>query len=159
MGARFQRHRPHRRGTASQAARRVRRAQGRHRSLLAGGGAWERLPRRRDPPRPHSGKGWPPLNPQGHFSLWVFEKLARGEEIALPHLGLATFHRVHADSVARGFQRALENWDHAAGQSFHIVSDWAVTQRGYAETVAYWFGKEARLCFLPWEEIRRTVTG
>ncbi len=104
------------------------------------------------------GEGWPPLNPQGHFSLWVFEKLARGEEIALPHLGLATFHHVHADDVAQGFQRALENWDHAAGQSFHIVSEAAVTQRGYAETVAYWFGKEARLCFLPWEEWRRTVT-
>jgi nucleoside-diphosphate-sugar epimerase len=104
------------------------------------------------------GEGWPPLNPQGHFSPWVFEKLARGEELALPHLGLATFHHVHADDVAQGFMRALENWDNAAGQSFHIVSEAAVTQRGYAEAVASWFGKEARLSFLPWEEWRRTVT-
>jgi nucleoside-diphosphate-sugar epimerase len=104
------------------------------------------------------GVGWPPLNPQGHFSPWVFERLARGEELALPHLGLETFHHVHADDVAQGFERALENWDHAAGQSFHIVSEAAVTQRGYAEAAASWFGKEARLCFLPWEEWRRTVT-
>jgi nucleoside-diphosphate-sugar epimerase len=104
------------------------------------------------------GEGWPPLNPQGHFSPWVFEKLARGEELALPHLGLETFHHVHADDVAQGFMCALENWENAAGQSFHIVSEAAVTQRGYAEAAASWFGKEARLSFLPWEEWRRTVT-
>lgn len=103
------------------------------------------------------GEGWAPLNPQGHFSPWVFEKLARGEELTLPYLGLATFHHVHADDVAQGFMRALENWDNAAGQSFHVVSEAAVTQRGYAEAVASWFGKEARLSFLPWDEWRRTV--
>jgi nucleoside-diphosphate-sugar epimerase len=104
------------------------------------------------------GQGWPPLNPQGHFSPWVFEWLARGEELALPHLGLETFHHVHADDVALGFLCALEQWDKAVGQSFHIVSEAAVSQRGYAEAVAAWFGKEARLKFLPWEEWRRTVS-
>jgi len=104
------------------------------------------------------GEGWPPLNPQGHFSPWVFERLARGEELALPHLGLETLHHVHADDVAQAFMCALENWDHAVGQSFHAVSEAAVTQRGYAEAVASWFGKEPRLCFLPWDEWRRTVS-
>jgi len=104
------------------------------------------------------GPGWPPLNPQGHFSPWVFEKLARGEELALTHLGLATFHHVHADDVAQGFVRALENWERAAGQSFHIVSEAALTERGYAEIVASWFGQDARLTFLPWEEWRQTVS-
>jgi nucleoside-diphosphate-sugar epimerase len=104
------------------------------------------------------GEGWPPLNPQGHFSPWVFERLARGQELALPHLGLATFHHVHGDDVAQGFMRALENWDHAAGQCFHIVSDAALTQRGYAEAAACWFGKEARLCWMQWEEWRATVS-
>ncbi len=104
------------------------------------------------------GEGWPPLNPQGHFSPWVFERLARGEELALPHLGLATFHHVHADDVAQGFLRALENWDNAAGQCFHIVSDAALTQRGYAEAAASWFGKEARLRLLPWDEWCTTVS-
>ncbi|MFB3779192.1 MAG: NAD-dependent epimerase/dehydratase family protein [Bryobacteraceae bacterium] len=104
------------------------------------------------------GEGWPPLNPQGHFSPWVFERLARGEELPLPHLGLETFHHVHADDVAQGFALALENWDKAAGESFHIVSEAALTQRGYAEAVAGWFGREAKLAFLPWEEWRRTVS-
>jgi nucleoside-diphosphate-sugar epimerase len=104
------------------------------------------------------GEGWPPLNPQGHFSPWVFERLVRGEELALPHLGFATFHHVHADDVAKGFMRALENWHNAVGQCFHIVSEAAVTQRGYAEAVASWFGREARLCWMPWEEWRTTVS-
>ena len=104
------------------------------------------------------GQGWLPLNPQGHFSPWVFERLARGEELALPHLGLETFHHVHAGDVAQGFLCALEHWDEAAGESFHIVSEAAVTQRGYAEAVASWFGKQARLTFLPWEEWRLTVS-
>jgi nucleoside-diphosphate-sugar epimerase len=30
--------------------------------------------------------------------------------------------------------------------------------RGYAESVAAWFGREANLRFLPWEEWRKTVT-
>ncbi len=104
------------------------------------------------------GEGWPPLNPQGHFSPWVFERLARGEQLALPHLGLETFHHVHADDVAQGFVRALDRWDHAAGQAFHIVSEAAVTQRGYAEAAASWFGRPANLTFLPWDQWRRTVS-
>jgi nucleoside-diphosphate-sugar epimerase len=30
--------------------------------------------------------------------------------------------------------------------------------RGYAESVAGWFGQAARLRFLPWEQWRQTVT-
>jgi nucleoside-diphosphate-sugar epimerase len=33
-----------------------------------------------------------------------------------------------------------------------------VTLRGYAETVAGWFGKAAVLRFAPWEEWRKTVS-
>jgi len=104
------------------------------------------------------GLGWPPLNPQGHFGPWVFERLARGEELALPHLGLATFHHVHAGDVAQGFMCAMEKWDHAVGESFHVVAENAVTQRGYAEAAASWFGREANLRFLPWDEWSRTVS-
>ena len=37
-----------------------------------------------------SGPGWPPVNPAGHLDLAVFETLARGDELALPNLGLET---------------------------------------------------------------------
>src|SRR5262245_3837688 len=93
------------------------------------------------------GPGWAPLNPAGHFNPEVFAQLARGEELALPNLGLETIHHVHADDVAQAFMRALESRSNAVGESFHVVSSAALTLRGYAEAVAAWFGHPARLRF------------
>jgi nucleoside-diphosphate-sugar epimerase len=104
------------------------------------------------------GPGWVPVNPAGNFSPEVFERLARGEELALPNLGMETVHHVHADDVAQAFERALVNWNAAVGESFHVVSSAALTLRGYAEAVAGWFGRSARLRFVPWEEWRKGVS-
>jgi nucleoside-diphosphate-sugar epimerase len=104
------------------------------------------------------GPGWPPLNPAGHFNPQVFAQLARGEELALPNLGLETVHHVHADDVAQAFMQALASRSNAVGESFHVVSPTALTLRGYAESVAAWFGQPAHLRFLPWEEWRATVS-
>jgi nucleoside-diphosphate-sugar epimerase len=104
------------------------------------------------------GPGWAPLNPAGHFDPRVFVQLARGEELALPNLGLETVHHVHADDVAQIFMQAIANRSCAVGESFHVVSPAALTLRGYAEGMATWFGPPARLRFLPWEEWRTTVT-
>jgi nucleoside-diphosphate-sugar epimerase len=104
------------------------------------------------------GPGWAPLNPAGHFNPQVFARLACGEELALPNLGLETVHHVHADDVAQAFMRALANAAAAAGESFHVVSPAALTLRGYAEALAAWFGQPARLRFLPWEEWKKTVS-
>ncbi|UCH26344.1 MAG: NAD-dependent epimerase/dehydratase family protein [Trueperaceae bacterium] len=104
------------------------------------------------------GPGWSPLNPQGHFDPRVFSMLARGEEVALPNLGLETVHHVHADDVAQSFVQAMLRWSSAVGESFHVVSPAALTLRGYAEAVAGWFAQEANLAFLPWEEWKETVS-
>ena len=48
------------------------------------------------------GPGWIPVNPVGNFNPTVFSRLARGEEIVLPNLGMETVHHVHADDVAQG---------------------------------------------------------
>jgi nucleoside-diphosphate-sugar epimerase len=104
------------------------------------------------------GPGWAPLNPQGHFDPSVFGRIARGEEIALPNLGLETVHHVHADDVAQGFMAALAGWSCARGESFHVTSAAAVTLRGYAEAAYSWFGREPRLRYLPWNEWRETAT-
>lgn len=104
------------------------------------------------------GPGWAPLNPAGHFTPAVFARIARGEELTLPNLGLETVHHVHADDVAQAFALALEHWTSAIGENFHVVAPAALTLRGYAEGVAGWFGKPARLRYLPWEEWRGTVT-
>jgi nucleoside-diphosphate-sugar epimerase len=103
------------------------------------------------------GPGWAPLNPAGNFNLDVFAKLARGEELALPNLGLETVHHVHADDVAQVFMRAMASWSASVGESFHAVSPAALSLRGYAESVARWFGRKAQLRFLPWEEWKKTV--
>jgi len=104
------------------------------------------------------GPGWAPLNPAGHFNPQVFATLARGEELALPNLGMETVHHVHADDVAQAFTQAIAHWSGSVGESFHVVSPAALTLRGYAESVARWFGQEAHLRFLPWEEWRQTVS-
>jgi nucleoside-diphosphate-sugar epimerase len=104
------------------------------------------------------GPGWVPLNPAGHFNPEVFSQLARGEALALPGLGLETVHHVHADDVAQAFVQAMAYWANATGESFHVVSPAAVTLRGYAETVAAWFGQEAQLRFVAWDEWRSAHT-
>jgi nucleoside-diphosphate-sugar epimerase len=93
------------------------------------------------------GPGWNPLNPLGNFNPRVFETLARGDTLYFPTLGLETVHHVHADDVARIFVESLTNWSSVIGEDFHIVSEAAVTLRGYAETVASWFNKKADLRF------------
>jgi nucleoside-diphosphate-sugar epimerase len=105
-----------------------------------------------------SGPGWTPINPAANLDLGVFEKLARGDELALPNLGLETIQHVHAADVAGMFLAAIRNRSVAIGESFHAVADGAMTLRGYAEGVAGSFGQEARLTFLPWDEWRRTVS-
>jgi len=103
------------------------------------------------------GPGWAPLNPAGHFDLSVFERLAAGEPVMLPNFGLETVHHVHADDVAQAFALAIEHPGTAAGESFHVTSDRAITLRGYAEAVAGFFAKPSRLSFIAWESWRETV--
>jgi nucleoside-diphosphate-sugar epimerase len=103
------------------------------------------------------GPGWVPINPAGNLDVEVFASLARGEEIALPNLGLETLHHVHAVDVAQAFVNAMTHWSSAVGESFHVVSPAALTLRGYAEAAADWFGKSARLKLLAWNEWRETV--
>jgi len=104
-----------------------------------------------------TGPGWAPINPVGHLDTRVFDALARGDRITLANDGLATLQHVHADDVAQAFARALSHREVAIGEAFHIAAAEPVTLRGYAEAAAGWFGKEAHLDFLPWDEWRLTV--
>jgi nucleoside-diphosphate-sugar epimerase len=104
------------------------------------------------------GPGWNPLNPAGHFNPAVFSTLARGGTLALPNFGLETVHHVHADDVAGLFMAAITNWSASVGESFHAVSDKALTLRGYAEAMSAWFGKEPKLEFLPYERWAESQT-
>jgi nucleoside-diphosphate-sugar epimerase len=104
------------------------------------------------------GPGWAPVAPTACHDPQAFARLARGEELALPNLGLETLHHVHADDVAQAFENALTHWSQAAGESFFVVSPAALTLRGFAEAAAGWFGKEAHLRFLPVEAWKGTLS-
>ncbi len=103
------------------------------------------------------GTGWVPLNPAANFNPAVFAALAAGREILLPNLGRETLHHVHAGDVAQAFVQAMAHWSAAVGECFHVVSPAAVSMAGYAEAVAGWFGQQARIRFLPWDEWRSAV--
>ncbi|MBK8883812.1 MAG: NAD-dependent epimerase/dehydratase family protein [Bacteroidales bacterium] len=104
------------------------------------------------------GPGWIPLNPAGHFNPEVFKTIAEGKELLLPNLGMETVHHVHADDLAQAFIKAIDNRNRALGESFHIVSEQALTLRGYAMAMAAWYGKEAILRFLPWNQWKETLS-
>ena len=76
-----------------------------------------------------SGPGWPVITPAGNLDPEVWRRLAVGEPLALPDLGLGVLHHVHADDVAQAFERALAR-PAAIGASFHVVSEQAMTLRG-----------------------------
>ncbi len=101
-----------------------------------------------------SGPGWRVVNPLGNTDGRVWEALAAGEELAVPDGGHQLMHHVHADDVAQVFQRALERRSAAVGESFFAVSDRGWTARGLAQQVASWFGQEARLRDVGWDEFR-----
>jgi nucleoside-diphosphate-sugar epimerase len=105
-----------------------------------------------------SGPGWAPINPAGHLDTRVFEALARGDLLTLPDDGSSTLQHVHADDVAQAFERALANSGAAIGEAFHVAAGAPVTLRAYAEAAAQWFGREARLAYLPWTQWRVTVS-
>jgi nucleoside-diphosphate-sugar epimerase len=104
-----------------------------------------------------SGPGWPVINPAGNLDLDVWTRLAAGETVTLPNFGLETVHHVHADDVARAFQCALQRQSVAVGESFHVVSERALTLRGFAEAVAGWFGRSADLRFVPFAEYEQVT--
>ena len=104
------------------------------------------------------GPGWVPVNPAGNFNPDVYRRLASGKEVLLPNFGMETLHHVHADDVAQSFQCAINNYDKAIGENFHIVSPQAITLKGYAEAIAAWFGQKANLEILPWEEWKETLS-
>lgn len=104
------------------------------------------------------GPGWNPVNPAGNLNIEVFRKLATGQELLLPNLGMETLHHVHADDVAQGFMQALTCWNQSVGESFHIVSPKALTMRGYAEAMAAWYGQQPDLKFIPWQEWKESVS-
>ena len=122
-----------------------------HREAIAGG-----VPSVVLHPGHITGPGWPVITPAGNLDLDVWRRLATGEPLALPGLGLGVLHHVHGDDVAQAFERALTR-PAAIGSSFHVVSEQAMTLRGLAAGVAGWFGRDPVLELVEWAEFERRV--
>lgn len=104
-----------------------------------------------------SGPGWMPIGPAGNLDPAVIDGLRTDGSCLLPDRGGETIHHVHADDVASLQQACLEQPDAAGGQSFNSVCTQALTLRGYAELVAWHFGHEPKLEFVPWAEFASRV--
>jgi nucleoside-diphosphate-sugar epimerase len=104
------------------------------------------------------GRGWAPLNPEGHFDTRVWSDIRAGRSIRIPNLGLETVHHVHADDVARLFMRAMERWSTSVGESFHAVSPQALTLRGFADAAYRWFDQSPAVELVPWETLKAQVS-
>ena len=102
------------------------------------------------------GPGWPVITPAGNLDPDVWRRLATGEPLALPALGLGVLNHVHADDVAQAFERALTR-PAAIGASFHVVAEQAMTSRGLAAGVAAWFGRDPVLDLVDWTEFEQRV--
>ena len=120
-------------------------------------GASDRLPATVLHPGHISGPGWPVVNPVGNLDPQVWRTLAAGEPLAVPLDGVATMVHVHAADVAAAFLAAVDAPE-AVGRSFHVVANRAVSTRGLAEATAGWFGREADLRSVTWEQFEATTT-
>ncbi|WP_423824051.1 NAD-dependent epimerase/dehydratase family protein [Salinisphaera sp. SPP-AMP-43] len=98
------------------------------------------------------GPGWAPINPLGHLNIDVFQRIARGQELTLPNLGLETVHHVHAEDVAQIVLGSMSQWRSSVGEVFNAVSDQALNLRGYAEAMFDWFGFQPQLAYAPLEQ-------
>jgi nucleoside-diphosphate-sugar epimerase len=104
------------------------------------------------------GPGWQPIGPLGNTSPEVWRKLSAGEQVDIPGIGAELLHHVHADDVAQGFEKAVAQRDKAAGEDFNVVAPSALNVRGYAQIAASWFGQQADLKTVTWDEFRRGTT-
>src|SRR4051812_27031175 len=102
------------------------------------------------------GPGWPVITPLGNVNNDVWRILAAGEPLPLPDLGLGVLGHVHADDVAQAFERALTR-PQAIGSSFHVVAAQAMTLLGLAEGAAAWFGREANIEYVSWDELEQRI--
>ena len=100
------------------------------------------------------GPGWMPIGPLGSLDPDVWLRLSAGDTLLVPDGGTQLMHHVHADDVAQIFERALERRDGASGEAFSAVAPSALSARGFAQIAAGWFGREASLRSVGWDEFR-----
>lgn len=103
------------------------------------------------------GPGWHPIGPLGNLDPSVWRTLSAGETLQVPGLGTEQMHHVHADDIAQLFELAIASPDAAAGEDFNVVAPDSLNVRGFARVAAGWFGQEAKLECVSWDEFRQAT--
>ena len=98
------------------------------------------------------GPGWDIISPYGNIDHLVYQKVANGEKIFLPNLGMETLHHVHAEDVATMFFLSITHREASLGESFHAVSNGCITLFGYANLLFNFFNKDPKIEFTNWDE-------
>lgn len=104
------------------------------------------------------GPGWHPTGPLGNVDPESWRILSSGGTLRVPGSGTETMHHVHADDVAQAFELALTHREAAAGEDFNIVAPTALSVRGYVKIASGWFGQDASIETITWDEYRSAMS-
>ncbi|MBE7063822.1 MAG: NAD-dependent epimerase/dehydratase family protein [Clostridia bacterium] len=104
-----------------------------------------------------SGRGWVPINPQGHVNIEVYRDIKAGKPVLIPDDGNHTLHHVHSADIAALIGVCLANPDKSNGETFHATTERAVTMAGFAEALYTHYGHEPKLEFVRLEELQKKL--
>ncbi len=104
-----------------------------------------------------SGRGWVPINPQGHVNIAVYQDIKAGKPILIPDDGHHTLHHVHSADIARLIGACLANPDKANGETFHATTEKAVTMAGLATALYEHYGHTPKLEYMRLEALSEVL--
>lgn len=104
-----------------------------------------------------SGRGWVPINPQGHVNIEVYRDIKAGKPVLIPDDGNHTLHHVHSADIAALIGACLANPDKSNGETFHATTERAVTMAGMAEALYIHYGHEPKLEFVRLEALQKKL--
>ena len=105
-----------------------------------------------------TGPGMLPLDNQGGRRADYIADIIAEKTLDVPDNGLALLQPVHILDLAVSFRLAVEN-SSSIGEHYNICLSHAVTLKRYHEITAAVFGKQARLNYIPLEEMLRKYEG
>lgn len=92
-----------------------------------------------------------PHNPFAR-EAWFWDRIVADRPVIIPGDGSATMQWVHADDVARAMQVAAQT-EVAVGSAYNLGNDPPITQVEWVQACARAAGREAKLVFIPREQL------
>lgn len=102
-----------------------------------------------------SGRGWVPINPQGHVNIQVYKDIKDGKSIMIPDDGNHTLHHVHSEDIASLIEACLLQPEKANGETFHATTEAAITMAGFAEALYMHYGHTPKIKYMRLEKLEK----